>query len=254
MVPVRRFVVCLGLLVCGVLAAAPAHAQDAPRFEIEGEGGGLWQARNDVRIPNDGGTRFSLVNLIGTGPSGLGRVTATWNITERHGLRATYAPLRVIGSGVPETVLQFAGEAFAAGVPVEAVYDFTSYRVTYRFRVFEGDTWTWRVGGTAFVRDARVALEQGALSAEDTDVGVVPLGHVSGEARLGPRWELLLELDASAAPQGRAIDFSGRVRYALTDRWSIGAGYRTIEGGADVTQVFNFAWLNAAVGTVAVRF
>jgi hypothetical protein len=28
----------------------------------------------------------------------------------------------------------------------------------------------------------------------------------------------------------------------------------TIEGGADVDQVFNFAWLNAAVASLAVRF
>jgi hypothetical protein len=64
----------------------------------------------------------------------------------------------------------------------------------------------------------------------------------------------LLDLDASAAPQGRAIDFGGRLRYALTDRWSAGVGYRTIEGGADVDRVYNFAWLNAAVASLAVSF
>ncbi len=109
-------------------------------------------------------------------------------------------------------------------------------------------------GGTAFVRDARVALAQGGLSAEDTDVGVVPLAHLNGEARLGARWQLVLDLDVTAAPQGRAIDVGGRLRYAFSDRWSLGAGYRTVEGGADVDQVFNFAWLNAAVASAAVRF
>lgn len=64
----------------------------------------------------------------------------------------------------------------------------------------------------------------------------------------------MLDLDITAAPQGRAIDFGGRLQYALTDRWALGLGYRTIEGGADVTQVFNFAWLNAAVASVALRF
>jgi hypothetical protein len=31
-------------------------------------------------------------------------------------------------------------------------------------------------------------------------------------------------------------------------------GYRTIEGGADVDSVYAFAWLNAVVSGVSVRF
>jgi hypothetical protein len=31
-------------------------------------------------------------------------------------------------------------------------------------------------------------------------------------------------------------------------------GYRTIEGGADVDQVYTFAWINAAVVRVGVGF
>jgi hypothetical protein len=184
----------------------------------------------------------------------LTRAELGWNVNPRHALRLVYAPVRVERSGTPTVDLLFAGEQFAAGVAAEAVYKFTSYRVSYRYRFYEGDTWSWRVGGTAFIRDARVALAQGGLAAEDTDVGFVPLAHLNGEARLGERWRLVLDLDVTAAPQGRAIDFGGRLRYALTDRWSAGVGYRTIEGGADVDRVFNFAWLNAAVASVAVRF
>jgi hypothetical protein len=65
---------------------------------------------------------------------------------------------------------------------------------------------------------------------------------------------LVLDLDIAAAPQGRAIDAGGRLRYALSNRRAVGAGYRTIEGGADVERVFNFAWLNGAVATLAVTF
>jgi hypothetical protein len=235
-------------------AAGTARAQDPPKAVFEVEAGGVWLARNEVQIPNETGTRFSLQELVGAGPSGLTRAELTWNINPRHALRVVYAPVRIERPGTPARSLLFAGEQFAAGEPVEAVYQFTSYRVTYRYRFYAGDTWSWRVGGTAFVRDARIALAQGALAAADSDVGLVPLAHLNGEARLGERWLLVFDLDASAAPQGRAIDFGGRLRYALTDRWSAGAGYRTIEGGADVDQVFNFAWLNAAVASLAVSF
>lgn len=241
-------------VVVSVLAGGTARAQDPPKIVLDLEAGALWLARNDVQIPNETGTRFSLQELIGSGPSALTRAELTWNINPRHALRVVYAPVRVERSGTPAVGLLFAGEQFAAGVPTEAVYKFSSYRATYRYRFYEGETWSWRVGGTAFIRDARVALAQGALAAEDTDVGFVPLAHLNGEARLGERWLVVLDLDVAAAPQGRAIDFGGRLRYALTDRWSLGAGYRTIEGGADVDQVFNFAWLNAAVASLAVTF
>jgi hypothetical protein len=243
-----------GLVLLLVCASVTAGAQELPRVVLEVEAGSTWLARNDVQIPNEEGTRFSLSDLIGAGPSPIVRLQATWHINDRHSVRGVYAPVLIEAPGTPATPLLFAGTGFDAGQPLDATYQFTSYRLTYRYRIFQGDTWTWRIGATAFVRDARVALAQGGREAEDTDVGFVPLGHVAGEARLGGRWTLLLDLDITAAPQGRAIDFGGRVQYALSDRWAVGGGYRTIEGGADVERVFNFAWLNAAVATLAVRF
>jgi hypothetical protein len=226
--------------------AAHAAAQNAPRVGIVLEAAGVWSTRNDVRIPPEGGTEFSIVDLIGSGPAGAARLETTIELSERHGLRLTYAPLRISGTGVPATSIVFAGGLFSS-VPTEAKYQFDSYRATYRYRFYKGETWSWRVGFTGFVRDARIALEQPGTSAEDTDVGFVPLGHLSGEARLAERWGLLLELDGSAAPQGRAFDALAAVEYRPAPRWTIAAGYRTIEGGADVDEVYTFAWLNAAV-------
>jgi hypothetical protein len=237
-----------------LVGGSPAAAQEPPRIVIDLEGGAVWQSRNDVRIPNEGGTRFSIADLIGARPSAAGRVQVTWRIAGRHSVRGVWAPLDVTGAGTPDTPILFAGSTFSLDAPIEATYQFTSYRATYRYRVFEGETWTWHVGGTAFVRDAKVALAQGAIAAKDTDVGFVPLGHVDAAARLGPRWTLTLDLDGSAAPQGRAIDFASLVRYQLSERWAIGGGYRTVEGGADVTRVYTFAWLNGLVASASLRF
>lgn len=236
-------------------AGAPlAHGQDLPRVVIELEAGPVWQSRNDVRIPSEGGTLFSLSDLIGAGPAPAGRVQVTWRVAERHSVRGVYAPLRITGTGVPDQPILFAGSAFTAEAPIEATYQFSSYRATYRFRVYQGDTWAWHIGATAFVRDAVVALAQGTTAAEDTDIGFVPLGHVDGEARFGERWTLVLDLDIAAAPQGRAIDFAGIARYRLGDRWAVGGGYRTIEGGADVPRVYAFAWLHALVASASLGF
>jgi hypothetical protein len=178
---------------------------------------------------------------------------AMGDVTERQQVRLVYAPLRLTGRGTPAMPIAFAGTTFAPA-PTEAVYKFSSYRATWSYRVYQGTTWTWRIGFTGFVRDARVALTQGDRSAEDTDVGFVPLGHVSAEARLAARWSVGLVLDGSAAPQGRAIDFAATLEYRPAPRWTIFGGYRTIEGGADVDTVYAFAWLNAVVSGIGVRF
>jgi hypothetical protein len=234
------------------LFAGMANAQEFERFAIEVEGGPVWQTRNDVRIPPDTGTEFSIVDLIGKGPSGAFRVEAAFNFNERHGLRAVVAPLQIESTGTPDEAIFFAGGSFASGVPTDATYKFSSYRFTYRYTFYRGERWRWRVGGTAFIRDARIALQQGDVFAEDTDVGFVPLVHFSGDGQLTDRWSFMLDFEGLGSTQGRAFDIAAKLGYAFSDSWKLAFGYRTIEGGADVDTVYNFAWLHFAV--VSLRF
>ena len=238
-----------------ILAVSPPIASaQLYRYGVLVEGAAVWVPRNDVRIPPDTGTEFSVTDLIGNEASPATRVELTFDINERHGFRLTYAPLQVNGSGVPATEIVFDDGTFEPGVPTDANYKFSSYRATYRYSFFRGDRWTWRVGATAFVRDARIRLEQPDVSAEYTDLGFVPLAHLDAEVRLSSQWRLVFDADGSAAPQGRAFDVSAKAVWSPTPRLEIGGGYRTIEGGADVDEVYNFAWLQFAVASVAIRF
>jgi hypothetical protein len=63
-----------------------------------------------------------------------------------------------------------------------------------------------------------------------------------------------LDFEGLGASQGRAFDIATKLGYAISDRWEIAFGYRTIEGGADVEQVYIFAWLHFAVGSIRLRF
>jgi hypothetical protein len=242
---------CLIVLVAAV--AASAQTATPGRVGLTVEGLGVSQQRNDVRIPPGTGTGFSIVDLIGSAATPSMRVEATVDVTQRQLVRFTYAPLQLTGRGTPTMPIAFAGTIFAP-VPTDAVYKFNSYRATWSYRVHHGRTWTWRLGFTGFVRDARVALIQSDRAAEDADIGLVPLGYVSADARLAERWSAAFVLDGSAAPQGRAIDFAATLEYRPTPRWKVFGGYRTIEGGADVDAVYTFAWLNAVVTGIGVRF
>lgn len=237
-----------------LLLPASAVAQ-TPGLIVELEGGPVWQSYNDVEVPNDGtATRFALDELAGTGPWPAGRLYLTWNLGERHGLRALVAPFSLTETGTPAEPIGFAGADYAAGEPVEATYTFNSYRLTYRYRALGGDRSVGWIGFTAKIRDATLALEQGATSSRKDDVGFVPLLHLAGDWYFAPDWRLRLDADGLAGGPGRAIDAALKLGYDIDRNWTVSAGYRTLEGGADVEEVYAFAWLHYLVGSVSYRW
>jgi hypothetical protein len=246
----------IGILAACLVAtnALATDLESAPLF-LELEGGAVWQSSNDVQIPNDAtGTRFSLVDVIGEGPWPAFRLYATWNISAKHGLRVLLAPLTITETAPLPGAVDFAGRSYVAGEPTEATYQFNSWRLSYRYRFHHGDDWTWWIGFTAKLRDAKVRLQQGTVASEKTDLGFVPLLHLAGTWRFSDSWSANLDADALAGGPGRAVDASFKFRYRFSDRWSLAAGYRTVEGGADVDEVYNFAWLHYAVASVGLAF
>lgn len=248
-----RFGMPLGLLAAGLVAPHPGVAQQAA-FDLEIEGGLVWQSGNDVEVPNDGtATRFSLSDALGSGPRGASRVYLTWHRSESQSLRLLFAPLTVRADGTLPGPVTFSGAGYGTGSPVEGAYTFNSYRATYRWRMHASERSSFWLGATAKIRDASIVLAQGSTTSRTDDVGFVPLLHVGIERTLGAV-HLELDADALAGGPGRAVDASFKLAYDLDGRWRLHAGYRTVEGGADVDSVYNFAWLNYVVTSVAVRF
>lgn len=242
------------LLIASMALPAPASAQAFAPWIFELEGGPVWQSYNDIEIPNDGSaTRFSLQDLAGSGPWTAGRLYVTWNPSPRHGLRVLAAPLTISATGVPSQPLSFAGASYEAGEPTDARYTFNSYRLSYRYRFHDGARATAWVGFTGKIRDAVTSLEQGSITSRKTNVGFVPLLHLAGEWRMTPRWTASLEIDALAGGPGRAEDAAVELGYDIMDGWTAQAGYRMVEGGADVDEVYAFAWLHYAVVSVIWR-
>ncbi len=238
----------------GALCASAAQGADPKKFNIEMEGGPVWQSRNDVRIPNDTGTKFSMRDIQGSGPFAVARVYFDYLFKPKHELRVLAAPLSVTATGQLAATTSFAGRTFAPGQPVEGVYQFNSFRLTYRYRIFAGDRWTWKIGATGKIRDAKVELRQGGVSAVDDNVGFVPLLHLDGEYRWNRKWRFNLNMDGLAAKPGRAFDIALKLKYDFAKNWTLAAGYRMLEGGANVKDVYTFAWLHYAIASLAFRF
>jgi hypothetical protein len=218
------------------------------------EAGPLWTTRNDAAIPGDTGTRFGLDEVTGAGPFPWSRITLTARVSPRQEVRVLYAPLSIEETGRLDRDVVFRGRTFLADAPVTATYRFNSWRATWRYLLACGEDWSFKVGGTLKVRDAEVGLSQAGVRERKVDLGFVPLAHLAFEKRLEPRWRLRAELDGLAAPQGRAFDGSLTLLHDAHERWSVGLGYRTLEGGADNSDVYTFAWLHQVFLTVEARF
>jgi len=104
------------------------------------------------------------------------------------------------------------------------------------------------------IRDAEIELSQPGVSTSDKNVGFAPLIFFSGEYAFAKRWTGILDFDGLAGGPGRALDLAIKVRYNLTDRWGLGVGYRTLEGGVDTDDTYNIAWLNYLFLSVSYRF
>lgn len=234
-----------------------AHAQvsDTTSFRFEIETGAAWLSRNDVQIPNNEmGTRFSIADLVPNEPTPAFRFYFTWNINERHGLRVLLAPYKIKDAVFPTEPIRFADAPYVADIATEVTYKFNSWRLGYRYRAIDRPSFKGWVGFTGKIRDAKIELKQPNVTASDSDFGFVPLLHLGFDYSFAERWGLLFDVDALAGGPGRAIDGSLELHFQYNPNLSFSAGYRTLEGGADIDRLYNFAWLNFGVISVLYDF
>jgi len=238
------------------LALIPVSIQAADRWRLDFENGYASAGYNDVQIPKSTGTRFSLTDDFEIKGAYYFRVRLDFRLGARHTLSALYAPLSVKASGRTAVPIMFNGTAFPAGVEAEGIYRFNSYRLTYRYEIVQTGRWEVGIGFTAKIRDAAISLETDSLSSEKTNVGFVPLLHFRVQWNASPKLALNLEGDALAAPggQGRAEDVALKLRYRLSPAMTLQAGYRFVEGGADVEEVYNFAFISYIGAGLVIEF
>ena len=234
-----------------IFLSTMGHAQ----LRLSIESGLVSTQYNDVQAPNDdqnAGTLFSFSdNFDEDGPKGYLRGEVTYTINNRHSLEVTAVPLTVDYHDATLPSISFQGVNFE-GSGINGRYEFNTYRGSYRYRLLRKSNFTVEVGVSLLVRDARIALTQDDVTVDNTDLGFVPL--VSFEMNYQPFSSVGFQLkgDALVGPVGRAEDiFAGIMVDLFSDIISVKAGYRLIEGGADVDQVYNFAYFHfASLGIV----
>lgn len=239
------------LVVCGGILAT-AHVQAG--VEGDWEFGLVFSGRNDTRIPGNGGTKLSLVDDLSTPPAPVFRVRVGYRLAERHFITALYAPLSVTARGTLDRDISFMGATYPAGSPAAAVYRFDSYRLTYRYSFIRREGLDVAGGFTAKIRSAETSL-YGIEARRKTNTGFVPLLNVHAAWRPhNGAFGVLFDADALAAPQGRAEDILIAGTWVAREGVELRVGYRMLEGGADNSEVYSFAWFHYLVVGFGLTF
>lgn len=232
-----RFLLLLLVALCSIPSAGG--------WFLTSETGLVWDSGNDVRVPNEGGTDISLVDDLEADPALFGRLVFGRTLG-RHSVSVLVAPLRLESAGTLEKDVIFQGTEFTEGTAIEADYRFDSYRLTWRYGLVRRPSFSLDLGLTAKIRDASIRLSSADASAVSENTGLVPLFSFALDWAVTPKLHLLMDGDAAAASQGRAEDVRTAVGWAFSPGAVLTAGWRFLEGGADVDQVYNFTFLNYA--------
>jgi len=244
-VPVRSAVAALA-------AAATLASGAAAQISLDVETGAALSGYNDVGIPGDGGTRFSLTDDLESETTSYLRLRLGYQRGRSH-VSVLYAPLRIHAEGSLDRDLRYTDVTFPAATPLDATYVFNSYRLTYRYDVYRSPALALGLGLTAKVRDADITVTSDTQERAKTNVGFVPLINFDATWRWTDRAGLRLAGDALAAPQGRAEDVMIAAWVAPSPRLEIRAGYRLLEGGADNDEVYTFALIHYLLVGISVR-
>ena len=221
---------------------------------IDLESGLVFTGSNDVRIPGDEGTFFSLKDDLIPKTEFFYRIRLNYTIKSRHTFSLLYAPLETTSEGSVPNDIFFEGVVFPANTGLTGTYKFNSYRLTYRYEIVRKPRFEFGLGLTAKIRDAEIALFSPGLTSSKTNVGFVPIINFRLLWKVNDKFGLLLDGDALAAPQGRAEDVLIAATYKLSDNFRIRAGYRILEGGADNDEVYNFALFHYASVGISYTF
>lgn len=212
------------------------------------ESGAVFTQYNKVQAPNspqNKGDRFSLVNNFSKKPiAPFFRAEVRYLWRAKHSFEITAAPLTVNYGNLSSSSINFENQTFNSN-STQGSYEFNTYRLAYRYRLVNQAKLKFDLGASLLVRDARIALKNANQLAENTDLGFVPLLSFELTYISNPQWQWVLKGDALYGTQGRAEDVFAGFFYQLgSSAWRLKAGYRLIEGGADVDQVYNFAYFH----------
>lgn len=227
-------------------------------IRIATELGAAFSGYNDVRSPNEDPSIpvLSLSEELSTDPVFSSRLLVHYKPHPRHQISLLAAPLTFKPEGTLPNQISFEGVGFAAGEKIDASYRFDSYRLQYRYIFPKPIYFLKSVGVSGKIRDAEITLESQDIAgkkASKTNTGFVPLLGFTAGYPLMDELELVLEAEGLASPDGRAEDIYLGLDFMINNKLNARVGYRLLEGGSDIDEVYTFAMVHYATAGFSIR-
>ena len=102
---------------------------------VDVETGSVMTGYNDICIPGNLGTLFSLKDDLKSKTKIFYRLKASYTLQSRHTISLLYAPLKIKSAGQVTYKISFNGVLFDADTDLNSIYKFHSYRLTYRYHL-----------------------------------------------------------------------------------------------------------------------
>ena len=217
------------------------------------ESGVFFTGFNDIRNGTNG-TLFSLKNDLLTPSSSFLRLRAGYLLNNKHHFSVLYAPLKTFVTGTLSKNILFDGKDFKANIPLEAIYTFNSYRLTYNRRILIKDNFILGLGISAKIRDAGISLKNEKVLSENSSIGLVPLMNIIANWNISHKANVEFLGEGLVSSKGRAIDLSLSGSYSFTNNFQGNIGYRLLEGGVDGTIRYNFIQLHFVFASLKFSF
>lgn len=234
---IQQIVACLLLGMIGNGLALSVHAQNI----VDIEAGIVFTGYNNVAIPGNSGSRFSLSDDLDAEQAAAIRVRLSRTDSDKHWFGLLLAPLSVRSHGTLKKNVVFNGVNFTQGSDVDATFRFDSYRFIYRYLFQQKNAYQFSIGGALKIRDAAITLQTNGLKSVKDNTGLVPLASFNFTWTPYNKLSLLIDGEALIAPQGRAEDMLFAAQYEMNESLSVKTGYRLLEGGADNDEVYTFS-------------
>lgn len=239
-------------LVVAALLGAPASAlaEDAPEraysVRAVGEIGFLAVLAHDVQFGRDG-TYFDYVEEGGQETLfAVGRLAVELSLFRQHRIVLLYQPLGLETNEIPERDVVVDDLVFPEGEPLQLLYDFPFYRLSYMYDFFPASNLEVSIGLSFQIRNATILFQSGdgSLYRSNRDVGFVPLLKARAHYVFGNGLWIGAEVDGIYAPvsylngddndvTGALLDASLRVGLTLPRGVSPYLNLRYLGGGAE---------------------
>lgn len=176
------------------------------------------------------------------------RLSAETRLWDHHNLVFLYQPLQLVASERLRRTLVVDDVTFAEGTPVDFIYGFDFWRLSYLYDFFADPDTELAVGASLQIRNATIGFESrdGLLSRYTRDIGPVPIIKVRGRTDINQHFWVGGEFDGFWAPirylnggtsdvEGAIADLSLRGGVHLTPGVDAFLGLRYLGGGASGT-------------------